>query len=548
MPTGGGAWHLRFSPPRGGTWRWRLVAQVRWRDQPLRVAGEWRTVQVPDTLPALAPIRISTRDPRWWERSDGTWFYPLGINLRSPADTRQARVVALSLAAQPAAGRVADIAEVGDTGRLGTRAYERWFPRMRAARLNWARVWMCPWWCGLEWSKSWDEFGGLTVFNQAAAARLDRVMELAADNGIYVQLELQNHGMTSRNVDPQWDPDDHGGAGSPYNRVNGGPCDSPAEFFSRDDVWAIHAKRLRYTLARWGHLSHLAAFVLSSEMEFTGDWRENGAYFDEDNGHSEVTQRWIERSLAWFAEHDPQRRPVSIHFSHPWRAAKLWRMPGLGFSNSNAYTGFQTVLGRLGGADAGLDIALERYLVDHFPPWELKRPTLVGEWGGHWDRNTPDRLAGELHTGLWQQAVLPYGGNIGFWWWLWVDATAAWGQYRTIAAFLDGDDPRGKEWRPLRPAVGNPLVRVCGMGCADAYRFYAWASGLDRRPTVPPITDAGAATILTGQPRSAWAWERWDCATGELTERGRVVADDQGLVRLPLGRLAPDAAFKLRRE
>jgi len=544
VPTGAGAWHLRFSPPRGGSWRWRLVARVRWRDQTLRVEGEWRTVQVPDALPALAPLRVSTRDPRWWERTDGSWFYPLGINLRSPSDTRQQPVVAAAIAARgaPAVGGLGS----ADPGPLGTRAYEHWFARMRAARMNWARVWMSPWWCGLEWNKAWDEFGGLTVYNQAAAARLDRVMELAGANGIYVQLELQNHGMTSRNVDAQWDADGRGGVGSPYNRLNGGPCAAPGEFFSREDVWAIHAKRLRYTLARWGHLSHLAAFVLTSEMEFTGDWNESGAFADE-AGHSDVTQRWVERSLAWFAANDPQRRSVSIHFSQPWRGAKLWRMPGLAFSNSNAYTGFQDAHQQLGGPGAGLGVALERY-IDHFPPWELQRPTLLGEWGGHWERNSPDRLAGELHCGLWQQAVLPYGANVGFWWWLWVDAVDAWGQYRTIAAFVDGDDPRGRDWRPTKPALTNRDVSITGMGCADAYRLYAWAPGLQRKPVVPAVIDAGTVTLATGQPGRVWSWERWDCGKGMVSERGRVVADNDGHVRIELGRLAPDAAFKLRRE
>ena len=52
-------------------------------------------------------------------------------------------------------------------------------------------------------------------------------------------------------------------------------------------------------------------------------------------------------SLAWFAANDPLRRPVSVHFSHPWQGERLWRMPGLGFSNSNAYTGFQSAMRRL---------------------------------------------------------------------------------------------------------------------------------------------------------------------------------------------------------
>lgn len=542
LPTGAGAWHWRFSPPRPGTWRWRLQAKVRWREEWLSAETPWTVTEVGAGRAPILPIRPDPQDPLWWRQEDGAFFYPLGINLRSPGDDRQDAVVAAQ-----AMQRGADPAPFlsASTEKLGTRAYDRWFARMQAARMNWARVWMCPWWCGLEWSRGWDEFGGLTVYNQAAAARLDRVLALAATHGIIVQLELQNHGMTSRRVDQQWDPDELN-PGSPYNRANGGPCDGPIDFYRRDDAWTIHAKRLRYTLARWGWCSHLGAIVLSSEMEFTGGWWDAGAYGEEDAGHSPITQTWIEKSLRWFAEHDPQRRPVSVHFSHPWRAAQLWRgTPGLAFSNSNAYTGFQDAQRRLGGPGAGLDVAFEWYLGRHFPPRELGRPTLIGEWGGHWERNAPQRLAAELRAGLWQQAVMPFGGSTGFWWWLWVDAADAWGEYGRVAAFLVGEDPRGADWRIERPSVVGGVGAI-GMRCEDRVRFYAWRAGADRAP-VPPVADAGAAALATGAPRSRWACERWDCGTGRATGTRELTADADGLLRVPLGRLAPDVAFKLRR-
>ena len=56
---------------------------------------------------------------------------------------------------------------------------------------------------------------------------------------------------------------------------------------------------------------------------------------------------------------------------------------------------------RLGGPGSGLDACLAFYLERHFPPWQTGRPTLIGEWGGHWDVNTHKRLLGEWHTGLW---------------------------------------------------------------------------------------------------------------------------------------------------
>ena len=83
-------------------------------------------------------------------------------------------------------------------------------------------------------------------------------------------------------------------------------------------------------------------------------------------------------------------------------------------------------MGQLGRPDSGLGGALLTYIIKHFPPHLLNRPTMLGEWGGHWNEQNAKVLAAEWRTGLWMQAVLPYGGNTGFWWWLWVDGSDGW--------------------------------------------------------------------------------------------------------------------------
>ena len=531
---GGGAWHWRFTAPKPGAWRWRIVARVKWRDRWLETAGAWHDATVAAAGDgALVPIRTAQADPRWFETVDGAFWYPLGLNLRSPGDARQDGVVA---SAGPRPGEPANTA---DFERLGTRAYERWFARMHAAGADFARVWMCPWWCGLEWRRDWDGYGGVGVYNQAAAARLDRVLELAGQHEVRVQLELQNHGMYSTRVDAQW-------ADNPYSRRRGGMCGDAADFFVQEDAWATHEKRLRYTLARWGWATPAAMWVLSSEIEFTEGWfREAG--FDEDAGRSRIIEAWLKRSAAWFAANDPLARPVSVHFSHPWTGGKVWEMPEMRWGYSNAYTGFQDEMKRL-GAPGGLDVALEHYLVRHFPPWKHQRPTLIGEWGGHWDQNTHARLAGEWHAGLWMQAVLPYAGNTGFWWWLWVDSADRWSELAGIARFVRGFDPRGGDWRPSRPKLMHADVVMVGMRSPREHRYYAHARGFDRDPAARFGRDAGPADISVGEPGSTWTVERWDCQKGEAIATSVVTVDERGHLILPLGEIAQDAAWIIRRK
>gem|GEM_PF-6822107 len=549
-PAGNGGWHWRFSPPTAGAWRWRIVARLTVQDQECTTTSAWRTTQVPDAWPKMPPVRPDPQDPTWCRRDDGTFWYPLGANLRSPGDTRQDRVLVMEAAGKSPPRRNPDVLSDPLPGwvssqyeRLGTVAFERWLRQFSAHGMNWARVWMCPWWCGLEWSREWDEYGGLLVYNQHAAARLDRVLEIAEREGVYVQLELQNHGMTSDFVDQQWNPDRRGNPGSPYSISQGGMCRSPGEFYSNESAWQHQEKRLRYIQARWGYHRAIAALVLSSEMEFTGDWKESRAFSDDDLGHSPVTQAWIARNLAWFRANDPLHRAVSIHFSHPWRASRLWQMDGLGFSNSNAYTGFQEAQKRLGGPGAGLARAFEIYLGEHYPPTVLKRPTLIGEWGGHWERNERRTLAAELHTGLWMQAVLPYGGNTGFWWWMWIDAADAWSEYGNIARFVRDWDPRGQAWRMQRPLTGLGVVAV-GMQSETSARAYVWREGLDRTLALPELVEAGSITWRVA-PDTTWTVTRWNTNTGTADQPTSVTATGEGLLVVPLGKLR-DAAFVLK--
>ncbi len=179
VPNGSGGWHWRYTPPVPGAWRWRLHASIHWRDSTLTADGPWNTLNVGQAQEdALPPMRVSLRDPAWFETLDGAFFYPLGMNLRSPGDTRQVGLT--SQVPRPAtSGDPGDIErplaignrqEEAEWERMGTRAYERWFKRLHASGMNWARVWMCSWWCGLEWTREWDGYGGLTWYNQASAA------------------------------------------------------------------------------------------------------------------------------------------------------------------------------------------------------------------------------------------------------------------------------------------------------------------------------------------------------------------------------------------
>ncbi|TVR11255.1 MAG: hypothetical protein EA401_11190 [Planctomycetota bacterium] len=540
LPSAHGHWAWRYAFSQPGTWRMRMRARLDWRGQYRSLETPWHEISVSEHTAAMLPIEGS-EDVRYWQTSDGSWWYPMGITLRSPGDSRQDVLLRDFDAAKPSA----------HWQGLGTEAYAHWFAQLAEHGGNFARIWMSPWWTGLEWHRSWDDFQGLGRYNQANAARMDRLVNLAAEHGIYLQIELLNHGMTSESVDEQWHPDPESGEpGSPYNAVNGGPVARAAEFFSDEDSWTYHRNRLRYTVARWGHAPQIMAWVLSSEMEFTGAYWDEAYNTSDRNPHSPTLQAWIERNLQWFSQNDHHQRPVSVHFSHPWRARTMWRMDGLGFSYSNAYTGYQSAQRQLGGPRAGLRGAFFTYLTRHFPAWDLGRPTLLGEWGGHWMERDPQVLENEFAPGIWMQAVLPFAGNTGFWWWLWVDASDSWRHFAPVRRFIEDMDPRGEDLQPMLPQVIAPQrddggLHAVGSRGNNLILCYLYDSQ-DRHQAQASDAEHSIQLHMRSIPAQRdWRWFRYDAHTGTIIDQGSARSSRDGTLLLSVPEFTGQAAWRL---
>ncbi len=143
-----------------------------------------------------------------------------------------------------------------------TYKYEYMFPLLGDSGCNFTRVWMCPWNIPLEWKNP-----GLGRYSETAAARLDTILSLAEQNGLYLMLTLDFHGVFKSVKDP-WGGGDYWTT-NPYNAINGGPCSNPSAFFSNPAAKNIYKKRLRYIIARWGYNPHLGAIEFFNEVDHT---------------------------------------------------------------------------------------------------------------------------------------------------------------------------------------------------------------------------------------------------------------------------------------
>jgi hypothetical protein len=209
---------VRLSPDRAGPWR----------IDPGLDAGGGRWIwgaSAPLVVDAQAahpgPLRIDPADRRWLQRADGSFIWPLGMN----------------------------VAWAGD--------YTPWLDRLQHDGCNAMRVWLCP------WNNPLDVAGDLQAVNQPSAAAIDALLDGAAERGIYVQLCLTYHGWFSSD----W-------ARNPFNTVNGGPIADGREFWTDGQARAGFRRMLDYVSARWGHHPALMAWELVNEVDLVPRFRD----------------------------------------------------------------------------------------------------------------------------------------------------------------------------------------------------------------------------------------------------------------------------------
>src|SRR5262249_28232131 len=142
------------------------------------------------------------------------------------------------------------------------------FPKMHNNGENMAEVWMASWWVGIEWTTKWRNYYGAGRYSLQNAWKLDRLLDMARENGLNIHLVLDNHGKFSEWFDWEWYL-------NPYNSFcdAGGPVGTAAEFFTDERARQMHKNKLRYIAARWGADPAVMGWELVSEFDLVGTGR-----------------------------------------------------------------------------------------------------------------------------------------------------------------------------------------------------------------------------------------------------------------------------------
>ncbi len=330
-------------------------------------------------------IRIDQRDPYLLCYDEGSAYLPTGHNV------------------------------AWDQAVYGAEAIDWWkqyFASMHAAGENWTRIWMTHFYEGhtLEWSGKdlpnyWEGAGLLSL---QMAGKIDRIVELAEQNGIAVQLVFQHHGQFSTTVNSNWN-------NNPYNIANshddGGFLVNPEEFFTNAEAIRLTKYKYRYIIARWGYSDSILAWELWNEVQYTDAWK---------NGYQSDVINWHEEMANYLRSIDPNGHLITTSDDTSGFEA-IWSLANIDLVQVHYY----------GLGTAGYLMQTVTSLSRH------EKPVIMGEFGRFDDENVAE-AALVLHNGIWSAFHLKSGGH--FWWWDYIHSNNLYSEFVPLSAYTQGED------------------------------------------------------------------------------------------------------------
>jgi hypothetical protein len=443
--------------------------------------GAWAQTTAPETY-----VRVSSRDARYLELSDGSPYIPIGLNMIAP----------------PGAS--------GDP-EAALRGMEEWLKSLSSNGGNYIRVWLSdPFW-DVEHEKS-------GVYDAEKAKRIDRLLDLCRKYNIRVKLTME-HFRTIGGGRQRW-------ADKPlHNSANGGPADTVGEFFDKETSRAQFRRKIAWYAARYGNQPIIYGWELWNEINAVSG---NGDYMS-----------WTEAMLAELHKAFPKNMAMqSLGSFDSDRWVDLYRrhslMPGNDVAQVHRYLDLGAALAVCKGPVDALASAAVRELAAFKPG----RPIILAESGavepnhaGPFKLYPEDREGILLHDILFAPFFSGAAGGGQIWHWdSYVAPNKLWWQYGRFAEAVRGLDPPAEGFEPI--VIPQPKLRVYALKgkrtilawCRDAAN--TWQSEL--RDGVKPeqlrglsvdLTSAIAGTrIATARVYDPWS-NQW---TSVKVKNGRV--------------------------
>jgi hypothetical protein len=192
-----------------------------------------------------AYVRVSPRDPRYFELSDGRPYIPIGLNMIAPP---------------------------GGTEKEALAGMDEWMRRLSENGGNFIRLWLSNPFFDVEHARS-------GVYDEAKAKRIEAVLALARKYNIRVKMTLE-HFRHLGDGRQRW-------AAKPIHlAANGGPAQDIADFFANPASRAQFKAKLDWYAQRFGDDPTIFAWELWNEFNAVQDmwkperWQEGGLALD----------------------------------------------------------------------------------------------------------------------------------------------------------------------------------------------------------------------------------------------------------------------------
>lgn len=342
-------------------------------------------------------------------------------------------------------------------------------------------------------------------YNQVDCFILDKVVEAAEQNGIYLMLCLITRDLY---------------------------MDSLSKVDSTGYRQAIQDARkfMRYAVARWGYSTNVGAWEYFNEMD---PGKPTDSFYDELGKYLEEIDiyRHLRTTSTW----------------HP--SAKDCRHDRIDIAQLHHY--MRTGTNENFKDEVAVIIDKTRFLRDHAP----NKPVLIGEFGlatpkwGQSEHMKQDNEMTHFHTSLWASAFAGGSGTAMFWWWDQLDRQNAYSHYRPLALFLKDISFSGME--PIKASLSISDIRVLGYQGKDRACFWLsnpkatwWNLVIENQQ--PPETNP-AAIEIQGLAPGDYSIQWWDTSAGTVIRTDQVSLT-KPTFKAPVPPFKRDIACKVKRQ
>lgn len=489
-------WKVRFAARSIGEWKFYITAQDRSGE---KKSGLYSFQVIESNNPGL--IRRAKNSNNYLEFETGKPYFAIGESIAWANRNKQ------------------------------TYDYDYYFVKLYENKCNYSRVWIIPWHLALEWTNLGSpkgRFFGIGKYCLENAWRMDYILSLAEENGIYVMFTLGNYGDLMREKglwNEQW-WDSH-----PYNIANGGPCKTPWDFFTNNQAKDYYKNRLHYIIARWGYSPNILAFELFNEVD--------------------APLEWVREMGGFIKENDPFGHLVTISLGYPdWskkhpQEEQVWQLPEIDFTQLHIW-----------GNGQPQDLVEELFNGIQGQILKYNKPCLVAEFGidslkddTFYDK---DGKGVNLHNGLWAATMSgSFAGAANWWWDSYVEPNGLYYHYKALVNFVEKVG-WNKNWQSIKisqPQGLSDKVRILGLTATDEAIIWIqnkqsdWYGNFQK---IEPQSLKGVSFGLLGIADGKYALQWWDTWNGEVIhETNSFAAGGKLLIEVP--GFKRDIALKIRK-